>query len=70
MKNEESLQPPKSNEERTAKLEKELHPSLGLPQSNHIATEDQPSPQMHQGQADFMKPERADRDSNKKSGAL
>ncbi len=56
---------------------KEIDPNWGIPDSTHLPTEDQPSPQMKsarenmsKGQSDFMKPERADRDSNEKSGAL
>jgi hypothetical protein len=58
-----SLRPPKSNEEREAKLDQELNsvtePSStrGLPTSAHLATKDRPSPQMVQKQVVFMPPE-------------
>lgn len=52
--------------------EKKVDPNRGIPQTTNIPTEDQPSPQMNlqKGQAEFMKPERADRDSNRQSGAV
>lgn len=49
---------------------KETDPNWGIPDSTNLPMEDQPSPQMGRAQADFMKPERADRDSNEKSGAV
>ena len=49
---------------------KDVDPNWGIPESNNIETEDQPSPQMGKAQNEFMKPERADLDSNIQSGAV
>lgn len=49
---------------------KENDPHWTIPTGNPNDPEVQPSPQMGQAQNDFMKPERADRDSNLQSGAV
>lgn len=46
---------------------KEVDPDWGISDADQVQSEER---NLAKGQSEFMKPERADRDSNQKSGAL